>query len=342
MKRHGDHTRGAASDSGPREDRIGARRKPRRAPEDKARIRELKGKISRKREERSRMSRDLRVARLEGSRSDHLDQLKSMKGIKQELFLLEQQLRAVRERDETYPETGALPDFAIIGAPKCGTTFLYHLLSKHSHVEPAAFKEPHFFDSFFDKGIEWYRRCFPPARLKDGRKTITGEATPGYLAHPDAPERMAEIVPAARLIALLRNPVDRIYSGYHFFGRRRGRSVLEFEEYAEAALDDPGGRILSKGIYVDQLLRWSRRFSKEQMLVVKSENFFENPRDTLKVALDFLELPAWEPDASELREKRNRGAYEQGMEQDTRRQLREYYEPHNQRLYEYLGVDFGW
>lgn len=342
MKRRNDHTPGAPSDSGQREDRKDGPEKPARSREHRERIRSLRRRITLKRQERSLVSRECEAARLRGGGSEFREQLRNLKGIKQELFQLEQQLRAVKERDDSGPEIGALPDFAIIGAPKCGTTFLYHLLTKHPHIEPAAFKELHFFDLLFDRGVEWYRRCFPPPRLKDGRRAITGEATPGYLIHPDAPGRMAEVTPATRLIALLRDPVDMIYSGYHFFGRRRGKSVLEFEKYAGAALKNPAGSTLSRGIYVDQLLRWSSHFSREQMLVVKSEDFFGDPDVTLRVVLDFLELPAWEPDTSELGEKRNKGAYEQGMEPDTRRRLREFYEPHNQRLYEYLGKDLGW
>ena len=93
---------------------------------------------------------------------------------------------------------------------------------------------------------------------------------------------------------------------------------------------------------MDQLLRWSRHFDREQMLVLKSEGFFADPRGTLKPVLDFLDLPAWEPEASDLGEKRNEGSYQKEMDPDTRRRLAEFYEPHNQRLYEYRGVGFGW
>ncbi len=79
------------------------------------------------------------------------------------------------------------------------------------------------------------------------------------------------------------------------------------------------------------------------MLVLKSEDFFERPTETLKPVLDFLGLPDWEPEASEIvPKKRNAGEYERGMDPDTRRRLEAFYEPHNKRLYEYLGVDFGW
>ena len=118
-----------------------------------------------------------------------------------------------QKRAAIVAEKGTLPDFVIIGAKKCGTTFLYNLLSEHPHIESAAQKELHYFDRFFDQGIEWYRRCFPPPKWIDGRRAITGEATP-YLSKPSAAERMAKVLPQARLLVLLRNPVDRAYSDY--------------------------------------------------------------------------------------------------------------------------------
>ena len=294
---------------------------------------------------------------------------KRKKRIDQEIFQLERELRALEEgRAEDEPLTGALPDFAIIGTMKGGTTFLYHLLSLHPLVEPAAAKEPHFFDvdSIFDEGVEWYRRCFPTPRLKDGRMTITGEGTPAYLFYPYVPERVAKAIPRARLIALLRNPVDRAYSQYQqvvvkgqeirtfeevigfddatieakrkqALGEQGETSALE-EEYV--GLDDLRRGYLSRGVYVDQLVRWSKFISEEQLLVLKSEDFFESPQETLKVVLDFLGLPAWEPETWEVRSKR--GRYEREMNPSTRRRLEEYFEPHNKRLYDFLGKDLGW
>jgi len=151
---------------------------------------------------------------------------------------------------------------------------------------------------------------------------------------------MAQVIPQARLIALLRNPVDRTYSAYHH--RVRNGETRTFEETIEACLDDSRHGYLSKAIYVDHLLRWSEFFSREQMLVLKSEDFFEHPQRTLERVFSFLGLPDWEPEASELGDKRNTGGYEGGMEPAMRRRLEEYFEPHNKRLYDYLGVDFGW
>jgi cell fate (sporulation/competence/biofilm development) regulator YlbF (YheA/YmcA/DUF963 family) len=256
------------------------------------------------------------------------------------------------------PQTGALPDFLIIGGKKCGTSSLYHLLTQHPLVEPAATKELHFFSLFFDRGIEWYRQCFPTPRWKGGQRTITGEATP-YITRQHTPERVAGVIPQARLIALLRNPVERAYSDYQH-EVREGLDTRTFEEAIGAdkkaqplgkgdeaseteapssGLDDKS-RYLYRGHYVDQLLRWSEFFSKEQLLMLKSEDFFERPQETLKAVLGFLELPEWEPRAREVRI--NKGEYEQGMDPATRRLLEDYFEPHNRRLYDYLGVDFGW
>jgi hypothetical protein len=151
---------------------------------------------------------------------------------------------------------------------------------------------------------------------------------------------MAKVVPQARLIVLLRNPVDRAYSDYQQ-ARRKGRETRTFEEAIEAEKTRllASSKYLGRSTYVDHLLRWSKYFDDEQMLVLKSENFFECPQDTLERVLDFLDLPNWEPEASE---KRNRGKYEQEMHPATRQQLEEYFEPHNEKLYEHLGVDFEW
>ncbi len=243
------------------------------------------------------------------------------------------------EQSSEKPGIGTLPDFVIIGAQKGGTSFLYHLLTRHPLVEPAARKELHFFDQpeRFDNGAEWYRRCFPQSEWKEGRRSITGEATPSYLFYPPVAKRMAGVVPQARLIALLRNPVDRTYSHYQM-QVVRGTETSTFEE----AIERQDAPYLSRSIYVDQLLRWFEFFSKEQMLILKSEDFFERPVETLKVVLDFLELPDWQPEASELQRRRHTGGYKQKMDPSTRRRLEAYFEPHNKKLYECLDVDFGW
>ena len=251
---------------------------------------------------------------------------------------------------------GGLPDFLIIGAQKCGTTFLYHLLCQHPYVEPAATKEVHFFDTEFTKGVEWYRSRFSPPTQKDGRKVLTGESSPYYLYHPHAARRAAQVVPGAKLLALLRNPVDRAFSDYNHKARE-GREPLSFEEAIAAEeerirgekekmlADDSYSSLsyrkfsyLSRGIYVDQLEEWRGYFDEEQLLVLKSEDFFENPQPVFERVLEFLGLPHGETVVSG---ERNEGEYER-MNPATRQRLEDFFESHNKRLYDFLGVDFGW
>jgi hypothetical protein len=350
----------AAPNAGRHEDQAAnSRRVRRRMSERNKKFRDTRRRLKSKRQELQQTKDEFRIMKDRGIADDaSIHEHKNRKiRVQQEIFELQRELRAAKElQAEDESRAGSLPDFVIIGAQKCGTSFFYDVLSRHPHIQPAALKELHYFDRRFEEGIEWYRRCFPPPRLKDGRKTITGEATPYYLFHPLVPERMAEVIPEARLISMLRNPVDRAYSAYQQ-QVRKGREPLSFEEAIEAEearLRGEEGKIsedehyishvhrrfsyLARGIYVDQLLRWSEFFPREQMLVLKSEDLFESSRETLKSVLTFLDLPEWEPEA---RRVPNKGDYT-SMAPATRRRLEEYFEPHNQRLYKYLGVDFGW
>jgi hypothetical protein len=362
---NGGVARGAAPDAHRRGERTRNRRRARRLTSEHRK--RLRSEIKSKKRELSRIRKEPDAGKKRAVRHERKT---TKKRLQQEIFELERELRAAKQRRvENEPRTGALPDFVVIGAMKSGTSFFYHLLTQHPLVERAAAKELHFFNNHFNLGVEWYRRCFPPPKWKEGRRTITGEATPGYLRSPLAAERMAEIIPEARLIALLRNPVDRAYSDYQQVVRK-GRESRTFEEAIgfeeatieakrtrplggegetsvheedHAGLDDPLHGYLFKSIYVDQLLRWSELFPEEQMLVIKSEDFFEHPQQTLKTVRGFLDLPEWEPEASELPKKRNEGNYDRrGMNPATRRRLEEYFEPHNKRLYDFLGTDFGW
>lgn len=240
---------------------------------------------------------------------------------------------------------GSLPDFLIIGAQKCGTGSLYHLLVRHPDVIAATKKEVHYFDKNFDKELSWYRAHFPALSPEDRKSTVTGEASPYYLFHPLAAERVSEVVPNVRLMVLLRNPVDRAYSHYQARIRREHES-LSFEEALEADLqmieEGVGHRrasYLTRGIYVDQIQHWHGFFDPDRMLVLKSEDFFADMTGGLGQVLDFLDLAAWEPRNPG---SRNKGGYKETMKPATREWLENYYEPHNQRLYDYLGFDFGW
>lgn len=255
-----------------------------------------------------------------------------------------------------------MPNFIVIGANRGGTTSLYAYLQQHPLIISATKKEVHFFDIDYAKGLNWYRTHFPSLLHKyyikqtRGEDIITGEASPYYMCHPHAPKRILEHLPQVKLIAILRNPIDRAYSHYQHSIKRK-TETLSFEE----AIDKEEERLqgeeekmikdenyysfphrahsyLSRGIYVDQLKVWSSLFPKEQILIIKSEDLYTDPSPTFKKILNFLEIPEWEPkDYKEY----NAGSYSK-IEPGTRKKLNDYFEPHNQRLYEYLGTNFGW
>ncbi|MGF1540457.1 MAG: sulfotransferase domain-containing protein [Pleurocapsa sp.] len=250
-----------------------------------------------------------------------------------------------------------MPSFIIIGAKKCGTTSLFHYLSGHPNIGAPTWKEISYFNIHFARGSLWYKSFFPISLPKlDSQDLITGEATASYICHPQAPQRIAETLPDVKLIALLRNPVDRAYSHYHHT-KRIGRENLSFEEaiaqedlrvkQLEHESQELGLKsspaynytYLSSGLYAEQLKNWLKLFNKQQLLILRSEDFFDRPEAIFKQVLNFLKLPDWSP---KKYQKYNDNRYCQKIKPNTRKHLIEYFQPHNQRLYELLGVDFGW
>lgn len=195
-----------------------------------------------------------------------------------------------------------LPDFLVLGAQKAGTTALYAYLRWHPGITGPSWKEVSFFDRHWWRGEAWYRGQFP---LRPGKRLV-GEASPSYLFHPLAPERARSLVPDAKLIVLLRNPVDRAYSHYQH-EVALGREPLSFEDAlaaeeertrgeVERLVSDPrafsrawwGHTYVARGRYAEQLERWLEAFPREQLLVVATEELGERPAETYARVLRFL------------------------------------------------------
>lgn len=248
-----------------------------------------------------------------------------------------------------------LPDFLIIGVQKGGTTSLYRYLLQHPQVAPAATKEVHFFDLHYERGLDWYQAQFPELGARRGdRPVLTGEASPYYVFHPLAAQRIQEVMPTAKLIVLLRNPVDRALSHY-FHEVRWGFETLDLDAAlacegdrlageAERMLDDGSYQsfnyqhysYLKRGCYGEQLKMWRSQFSASQILVLCSEQFYKNPAITLGRVTEFLGLDAFEFGPFEAH---NAGDYGP-PEADQRRQLHTYFQPHNERLWHYLRQEW--
>jgi hypothetical protein len=279
-------------------------------------------------------------------------------------FFLRRRLDGARSLVGANPGRGRmLPDFIVIGAAKAGTTSLYGWLSGHPFVSPASTKEVHFFDYNFFRGEDWYRAHFPLASARDafanehGRPFLTGEASPSYVSHYWAPQRIAAMLPDVKLIMLLRNPVDRAYSQFRM-SQREGEEPLEsFEEAlakederldAERAhsLADPRYNSWPIGCwsyqmrsrYAEQLERWLPLFPREQFLFLDSEELSREPERALQRVYDFLGLPA---DGTRELPFLHTGEYDP-LPADVRVRVSEYFRPHNERLRELIDVDFGW
>jgi hypothetical protein len=249
----------------------------------------------------------------------------------------------------------SLPDFLIIGAMKAGTTSLYHVLAGHPQVMRSLYKEVHFFDTNFDKGLDWYRAHFPREQRKARTHSITGECSPSYLFLSSVPSLVKSVVPNCRFIVVLRNPIDRAYSHYHH-QIRRGKETLSFEEaiHREKAIIEANGGVLQPGsgtqngqpvlsylvrsIYEIQLRRWFDLFPREQFLILEYKDVFEDMRGVMEKTCSHLGVQRWAPDQWE---RRNVGSYKH-IKADTREELLRFFEPHNARLQSLLGRSFDW
>jgi hypothetical protein len=251
----------------------------------------------------------------------------------------------------------ALPQFIILGAQRSGTTTLYKWIAQHPQVVPGTEKELRFFDRNFQKGVSWYRLHFP-TRRKLGSDRITGEATPYYLFHPRAPERIHRVLPDVKMIALLRNPVERAVS--HYFREvhlgHEDRPIEEALLIEESRLQPELERMQkdefyfseihhqksykTRGVYADQLKRYFDLFERRQLLVLSSEEYFADPEKALRVIFSFLEINAgFLPRKVVPQDTPGRVL---GVSDSVYEALQKYFEPHNETLFQLLGRNLGW
>ena len=271
-----------------------------------------------------------------------------------------------RYRQQTW-RSRALPSFLIVGAQKAGTSSLCHYMRQHPQLLRAWRKEPHFFDSgseFLAKandvasdqflgGERCYRSYFPFAsRVKDGQQCF--EATPSYMYHPLAPERIVNMLPQVRVIMLLRNPTKRAVSSY-FHNVRGGREPLplleamlleqdrlreSLQKHDYSSFEFRNFSYKLRGLYLQQIQRYEKLLPRERMLILDSNELNTEPLATLRRAFEFVGV---DPDFKVRRlDARNVGHGKSGDSLDVLNHLDTYFRPHNEALRAHLGIDFGW
>jgi Sulfotransferase family len=274
-----------------------------------------------------------------------------------------------------------LPSFFIIGANKCGTSSLYRYILANPRVLPCAEKEPNFFGqhsaAYIAGHIDEYFSLFPTRdyrgpltfeweasdeagtsspttivvdRRLDGHH-ITGEASANTF-HDVSPSLLHRYLPDAKLIVLLRNPVDRAYSHHRMYRRFKdaghdlGVEVGEFEVdiRAEMAAHERGERTeyLAPGMYVELLRGWIATYGANKMKVLVTEDL-GRPRaaeQIMRELEDYLGLPAH--DYADILARRFNRAAPASIAPAVGSLLADFYRPHNERLQEYLGREFDW
>ena len=183
-----------------------------------------------------------------------------------------------------------LPTFLIIGSQKAGTTSLYNVLKRHPQIFMPETKEINFFfhEHLYKRGIEFYKQYF--TNISKKCKAI-GEASPGYICHPEAPKRIKKYLPDVKLILTVRNPVDRAYSQYWDNRCNLVESRTFEERVTEALLDtDKLGKFgyFRRGLYITHIKRFLKYFKREQLLILVFEDLIENPLNFYKKCFRFL------------------------------------------------------
>lgn len=183
----------------------------------------------------------------------------------------------------TRGDTGRLPDFVGIGAMKAASGWLYRCLIAHPEVVGPRRKELHFFSDprAYGKGIKRYAAEFAECPID----MISGEYTPVYLFAPETALRMRRWLPGVKIIACLRNPVERAFSHYRYGLRRRGR--LSFYSTFESAVEnDP--EIVQRGMYGEQLERYYEVFPEKNIKVVMYDDIITIPQSIIQGLYEFV------------------------------------------------------
>ena len=244
------------------------------------------------------------------------------------------------------------PDFIIIGAMKAGTTSLFSYLSQHYQLKSSFAKELHYFDSpnYKENSHHWYLTRFP-VKSSDIQ---TFEASPRYILNPDVPERIHKTIPGVKLIAILRNPVERAISHYFHMVRNgieelslidalkaeegRLEYALKNRDYLEARYVNYSYKL--RGHYAEQIEAYYKHFDKEDILILNMADLREDTHGTLKQIYDYVGV-----DNSVVIEDlkpRNVSKNKKAVDEEVYEYLNDYFSDHNQKLYQLVNKDFGW
>ncbi|XP_033975896.1 heparan sulfate glucosamine 3-O-sulfotransferase 6 [Trematomus bernacchii] len=252
------------------------------------------------------------------------------------------------------------PQAIIIGVKKGGTRALLEFLRIHPDVR-AVGSEPHFFDRFYDKGLDWYRNLMP--RTLEGQ--ITMEKTPSYFITKEAPRRVFSMSRHTKLIVVVRDPVTRAVSDYtQTLTKSPGLPSFQNLAFRNATtgLIDTTWSAVRIGIYAKHLENWLRFFPLSRLLFVSGERLVTDPAGEMGRVQDFLGLkrvvtdkhfyfnqtkgfPCLKKPEGSSRPRclgKSKGRPHPQIPSEVLHRLRDFYRPFNLKFYQMTGHSFGW
>jgi hypothetical protein len=249
-----------------------------------------------------------------------------------------------------------LPDFLVIGGQRCGTTSLFRALIAHPHIErPTLHKGVNYFDLHYDRGEAWYRGHFPMRSTEDHTKVF--DASGYYMFHPLAAERIGNDLASIKVIAMVRDPVERAYSAYKHeiargfewekaFGRALELEDSRLEGEVQRMRSDPTYASFNhrhhayrgRGEYARLLQPFVDALGRENVLIVESEKFFAEPHLEYAQIIDFLDLAPFLPNHFE----RYNARPGDGLDPIIKGELKSHFAGHDTQLARLLGRTPVW
>jgi hypothetical protein len=247
-----------------------------------------------------------------------------------------------------------LPTTVIVGAQKAGTTQLYAYMVKHPRCWEAAEKEVDYFSKRPHRSIRWYRSRFPMRWRVAWRQGHVLEASPSYLPTPSALRKMQKVLPNARVIVLLRDPVSRAFSHYQH-KKTRHLEPRSFEQVVEdeirsnafpakrgVALAESVAPMLgyvARGYYALQLELLFKLYRKNRVLVIDSASLFEDTAAACNRVFDYMGLEDFDVETGKVY---NRGFYKETIDPRVAQRLRDHYRPYDALLADLCDKPFAW
>ena len=246
-----------------------------------------------------------------------------------------------------------LPNFLIIGAARSGTSTLYSLLQEHSDIYLPKNKrpEPHYFfkAAEYERGLEYYQKRYFSAW--DGERAI-GETSTSYIFGPDTPARIACDLPGVRLIAMLRNPIERAYSNY-WHTVASGLESLDFQQAINRESERTAAlagtdyaevkpySYLERGLYFQQLQRWLPHFDRGRMHFVIFDDFVSDTVGEYARVLEFLDVDTTKIPANFERVENRSVPGNAAIPAAARDQMRQYFDEDVRAMEGFLGRDLS-